>query len=290
MILPDLILNSRVNQHCLYSGIDHLENCRDKTHFVNYPHSVSYDYNSRGFRDAEWPESLNELKNSIWCLGDSFTVGIGSPITHTWPWLLQQTAKQRTINVSLDGGSNDWIARKCCRILEVVEPQYLIIQWSYISRREKDLNEEYEKSWQIFYSSVRDPSWPQISWKDIDQLPKNILVEIKKLHGGWKPPEITDEDRRLMMIDCTVEQDLENLKSNMSLVISRAQNTQVIHSFIPNSIPGDKTEQCWQEFKNLSDYIIPTVKQLDWARDYHHYDILTSRVFVQDLMSLINFQ
>jgi hypothetical protein len=142
LILPDFILPSRVNQSWDYSGIDSLEYCKDQNHFLSYPYPVSYDYNSRGFRDSEWPSTFTELTNSIWCVGDSFTVGIGSSLEHTWPQLLQEVGQQKTINVSMDGASNNWIARKCLQIIKTIQPKYLVVQWSYVSRREKDLKDK----------------------------------------------------------------------------------------------------------------------------------------------------
>ena len=60
MILPDFLLPSRVNKRWEFSGIDSIEQCLDKNHFKNYPHPITYSYNSRGFRDNEWPESINK--------------------------------------------------------------------------------------------------------------------------------------------------------------------------------------------------------------------------------------
>ena len=82
-----------------------------------YLHPITYNYNSRGFRDQEWPDSMTELREATWCVGDSFTVGLGSPVTHTWPNVLQQTLQKKTINVSMDGASNNLIARKVLKIL-----------------------------------------------------------------------------------------------------------------------------------------------------------------------------
>lgn len=138
MILYDFVLFSRRNQRWDYSGIDSLEKCFDKQHFLRYPHTVNYVYNSRGFRDAEWPESTQELESAIWCVGDSFTVGLGSPYEHIWPQRLQQARGQRTINVSMDGASNNWISRRACAILQKIRPGTMVIQWSYIARREKE--------------------------------------------------------------------------------------------------------------------------------------------------------
>lgn len=140
MILPDFLLPSRQHQIWTESGLDSFKDCHDKKHFKSYPHQVEYRYNSRGFRDAEWPGTLEELKNAIWCVGDSFTVGIGSPLAHTWPYQVSQQLGKRTINISMDGASNEWIARKVLQIQETIFPDLIIIQWSYSHRREhKDI-------------------------------------------------------------------------------------------------------------------------------------------------------
>jgi hypothetical protein len=138
MILPDFILHSRVNQEWQYAGLDSIKHCLDKKHFESYPYQVNYKYNSRGFRDAEWPTNINELKQAVWCVGDSFTVGIGSPLEHTWPYQVGKQLGRRTINVSMDGASNEWIARKVLKICEVISPELAIIQWSYVHRRENE--------------------------------------------------------------------------------------------------------------------------------------------------------
>lgn len=136
MILPDLILPSRVNLYCTESGIDSLLHCHDKKHFKNYPYEVAYQYNSRGFRDQEWPAGYAALKSAIWCVGDSFTVGLGSPVEHTWPYAVADRLDAKTINVAMDGASNNWIARRAVDIVNAVGPVKMIIMWSYFHRRE----------------------------------------------------------------------------------------------------------------------------------------------------------
>ena len=109
MILPDFILPSRQNQVWDKSGIDSYEECKDKKHFKSYPYAVDYDYNSRGFRDSEWPEDIDQLTHAIWCVGDSFTEGLGSPAEHAWPFLLQnQTNLKPTSNMDGD-------LKNCCK-------------------------------------------------------------------------------------------------------------------------------------------------------------------------------
>ena len=127
MILPDLSIPSKANQYRQFSGLDSPELCLDDAHFENYPYNVNYRYNSRGFRDSEWPDNLTD---AVWCIGDSFTVGIGSSIDHTWPVVLSKTVGRRIINVSMDGASNNWIARKASQILAAVASSTFVLHWS----------------------------------------------------------------------------------------------------------------------------------------------------------------
>lgn len=118
-----------------FSGLDSRSECFDVKHFDAYPHPVQYDFNSRGFRDHEWP-NVDELESAVWCIGDSFTVGLGSAFEHIWPQQLQTILGCRTIAVSMDGASNNWIARKCQEIFAEVRPRAFVLMWSYLQRRE----------------------------------------------------------------------------------------------------------------------------------------------------------
>lgn len=130
-VLNDLILDSRVNQQWTSSGIDSINGCRDQKLFESYPHKVEYSYNSRGFRDREWPTG-----DAVWCIGDSFTVGLGSPLEHTWPYLLEQQTGHRCVNLGMDGGSNNWMSRRAIQLIREVHPSTVVIHWSYLHRRE----------------------------------------------------------------------------------------------------------------------------------------------------------
>jgi len=125
------------------SGLDSLENCLDKKYFQEYSKTVSYRYNSRGFRDEEWPANLNDV---IWCLGDSFTVGIGQPFEETWPQLLEKATNKRCINLGQDGCSNDTMAQRAIELVDLYKPKLLVIMWSFFTRRQVDGNNvQYSK-------------------------------------------------------------------------------------------------------------------------------------------------
>jgi len=289
MILPDFILPSRVNQCWEYSGMDSLELCQDKKHFKSYLHNITYNYNSRGFRDAEWPDTIEELQSAIWCVGDSFTVGVGSPLTHTWPWILQQATQRRTINVSMDGASNMWIARHAAKILATINPKILIIHWSYLHRREglTALNSNSKQSFLMHYQNVKDPSWPLLTQiEQFSLLPAHIQNELLNSHDTSWRNELGDEELKLWHIDSEIHNDIANISDCIGLVDQYSVNTCVIHSFIPGFMPVALAE-FYQRIKTPH-LVIPEFPCLDLARDGHHYDIKTSQNFVGQILQRLN--
>lgn len=274
MLLPELFLPGRANQSWPESGMDSLKNCLNKHWFRNYPHHVRYDYNSRGFRDQEWPENLDSV---IWCVGDSFTEGLGSPREHTWPYLLSKSLGRRTINVSLDGASNDWIYRIVCDILTQFPSADIVVQWSYLHRREATVEDAAKTKFQSFYKNVRARHWPR-EVDSIADLPQSIQSELIDLHG-WDPDAvITAEDRRLHAINDTWQDDVVRTKTYVDDLGSR-----VIHSAIPKWTPLAQPDS--RLFELLKTVI--SVPQLDHARDYHHYDQVTADWFVKKITPIL---
>lgn len=158
MILPDFVIPSLTNQHVDYRGRDTIETCNDLKHFNSYPHKIEYFFNSRGFRDAEWPDSVEELQKCVWCIGDSATMGIGNPFNHAWPKILEERTGIRTIVVALEGGSNDWISRRCVTVLKEIKPQHLVIHWSFSHRREDSNISLSDEDRRLYFVNV--------SWKE----------------------------------------------------------------------------------------------------------------------------
>jgi len=278
--LSDFVLPSRVNQNWLYSGIDSPELCPDLLHFQQYACPVQYQYNSRGFRDSEWP---SDLKSAVWCLGDSFTVGLGQPFAHIWPQVLQTKTATRTVNVSMDGASNDWIARKCCELIQQVDPGVIVLQWSYLHRREESIDDINQRLWTGFYNNVRDRDWPQCPhYTQTHTLPPEIQHEIVAVHL-YTPPVFSDEDRRLEHIRCSEQQDILNLVTNIQLVDSAGSTGKIVHSFIPNFAPRSVDISVITKHAGCS---VGQVAQVDWARDGVHYDRHSAELFVNQLCAL----
>ena len=274
MLLTDVRLPSRIGQQWQYSGIDCLERCNDKKHFASYPHAIDYTYNSRGFRDAEWPQSLTELENCIWCVGDSFTVGIGSPHSHTWPSRLSHITSSRTINVSLDGASNNWIARMCERIAQEINPKRLVVMWTYTERRElpdSSLTDEQRRYQDVTATAEENL---QNFWlchqKTAALAPQAVHFCIPYFHSTWirkqeiqkRWQNVRDPTWPMAAPDCV--QALEDLPQHI-----RDELHHLHHCY--HSIKESLYLQQLLQNKKIT-----TFEPWDLARDGHHFDIVTA--------------
>lgn len=283
MILPEFILTSRQNKIWTNSGMDTFDDCFDKKHFKNYPFPITYNYNSRGFRDTEWPTTINELKECIWCFGDSFTVGIGSPIEHTWVNLLQSQCKLRCINVSLDGASNKWIARKVIDVLKIIAPKLIVIQWSYINRDEianNTLTDE-DRRLKFAFENINQLKTNNYKLLNAVELQKN---QCKIIHS-FIPHATCLDSKHILAIWNEIKGDSwPDLPKNLMEFNCLSKNiiTELNDFF--------NVYELFISYYQLIDCItyIPEIVQLDWARDGHHYDIITATTFVDQLENLIS--
>jgi len=279
-ILPNLILRSRIN------GIDNIERCHNKQHFLSYPHDITYCYNSRGFRDAEWPNNLKELQQAIWCVGDSFTVGIGSPLEHTWPWLLSEKTGQRTINFSLDGGSNDWMARCVNLIQKEIDPKNIVVMWSYVHRREhknqnwkmEDRRLHYDNSDNLEDLRNLESNMAMITTSKLIQLAIPGYTKIEDYQAVWRDYQLVWQSIRGM--------------DWPSLVPSTPDELLALPKFVQLELK-EKKFQLWNDLeKSMEQQLLQSklennfikVHRLDLARDGHHFDQITSQWVVDQIM------
>lgn len=271
--------------------LDTIDRCLDRQHYLSYPYTVNYQFNSRGFRDREWP---NDLHGSIWCIGDSFTIGMGAPIEHSWPWLLEQLVGIRCINVSMDGASNDWIARHAVKVLTEIRPRYLCIMWTYLHRRENKHQgiDDRERRLHYTFSTYQE---------DLQNFLDNynlILENQGKTHITMAviPYAFIDPMQSVF--------DLWHKISDQSW--PRTPLTmQEIDSLPANIVTEIKSVHgCWEWFLDLQKYradfmtTVPDqslllrfpkgiyeVVQLDKTRDGHHFDIKTSQSVAAQMMN-----
>ena len=148
--------------------------------WMTYPYPILYEYNSRGFRDKEWPSNLDDV---VWCLGDSFTKGVGVPYEHTWPSILQTNSKKRCINLGIDGAANRLLLNIAKQIISEYNPKYMVIMWSYKHRR-------YEDPWKFIHYEENICSSKDIEdFKDCFNTVNSLLPNI---YNTTVPTDISD--------------------------------------------------------------------------------------------------
>jgi hypothetical protein len=282
MILPDLILHSRVNQCFQHTGIDDLNFCLDKKHFRQYPHAISYQHNSRGFRDQEWPSTVEELKKCIWCFGDSFTVGVGSPLEHTWPYLLGKNTGRRVINVSMDGASNNWIARQIANVQKEINPTHIVVMWSYLHRRESNDHNKSDEERRIHNDKELDDFADLHNFKH--------CVDMVKIQGS-APLQLSVPDYTAISLDA-MDHCWKNIRG-ASWPDNIPRSLQKLLE-LPNTVQQELKEhfKLWSEIKTalevqslltLLENDIIKINRIDIARDGHHFDLLTAQWVVDQI-------
>jgi len=266
-----------------YSGIDHIDYCRNQQHFKRYPWPINYSFNSRGFRDQEWPSAQQELESALWCVGDSFTVGIGQPWEHTWPQVLAAHTQKRVINVGRDGAANDSIAQAVMTIIDHVHPVNIVVMWSYLHRRSVPINTGVP-SWKLWYDRLQHQDWPTCeSLKDFQALPDHIQqVIIDKIGDAAYLQDLTQTQH---FVHSTNEDDIDNLAQNVNQVEQHRGTTGIVHSVIPLFAPGAWIAPAMACFEDVPH--VPHTLPLDLARDGQHFDQLTAEWVVKQVVPLL---
>jgi len=280
MILADLFLRSKVNQYCTTSGIDSLDRCLNKQHFLDYLHEVEYQHNSRGFRDSEWPDSMEELQNAVWCVGDSFTVGIGSPYEFTWPQVLAKATGRRCVNVSMDGASNNWISRRAQQIIQEVNPTHMVVLWSYIHRRESPDTTLSDEVRMIYFRKSDSEYDDLINFIDcysaVNQNTTNTVIA-----NGIIPfasPNLVINDSWKKIRDPSWPELFPNTYAEFSQLPQHIKK-ETADIFSKNDLDIWFAQNDFYRHNQLIE-----LSNLDHARDYHHFDKITSEFFVREII------
>lgn len=100
--------------------------------------NVNYTFNSLGYRGAE-PDKDADYK--VLLVGDSHGFGVGLDDKQIWAhqlkmFLQEQYSNCNIINLSLPGGSNDWIGRTVSCAYDSIKPDCVIVCYTYPNRRE----------------------------------------------------------------------------------------------------------------------------------------------------------
>lgn len=277
----------------LCHGPDVVNNMRVPLNFyLDYPDEITYRFNSQGFRDREWPE--HDAAQSIWCVGDSQTLGVGLAFEKIWPSMLQDFTSQSTVNISQLAANNDWIARMAEQILLHVQPKIMVVCWSFISWCDSNWVSEANRAWNSYYTNVKDVSWPTCDdFRDIGRLPADILQEMKTIHHrgwlNWDDPAVVyqNQPKTTVISRATIEQDIERLLGLVQQLQKYASNTKIIYSASPWFAPLEFENIILDSIAEITPWVVDPPDVIDYARDIDHYGPDTAANFAQDLAERI---
>lgn len=132
------------------------------THWVlDDSEPVIYHFNEYGYR-GQWTN--DDIDDSVWCLGDSQTAGMGVHEQDLWPSLLSRLTKQKTINMGIGGASHDTIARTLISALRTYRPSAVCVLMTAPNRRE------------IISDKGRSTFFPQ-AIKYLDKIDKSLYTQ-----------------------------------------------------------------------------------------------------------------
>jgi|688.fasta_scaffold670782_1 hypothetical protein len=133
-ILPNLYIGNLIDEQYGCYGTDTISHATKHNrieHYNNYYHKIHYIFNERGFRDRNWPR---DLQDSVWCVGDSHTLGIGVRQEEIYPNVLENISSKSVINVSFYAANNIWISCAAVEILQQIKPKNLVIGWTHFDK------------------------------------------------------------------------------------------------------------------------------------------------------------
>lgn len=281
-------------------GMDTLLHCRSKTHYLRWRDTITYEFNSRGFRDREWPQ---DVSNVTWCVGDSETMGLGLAIDQTWPRQLEQISGQPSIMIAMLGAGNEWIRDAASTILHSQPSAQIILHWSFLWRRMLSLNDPtvvaaINREWQQTWHIISDPSWPACDhYQDFDHLPLEFRQRCAKEFPA--PGEIFRFDganNTLRLVPHSVDHlrvwrrttwqpgdDAEDLELMLSCIAALPAQHNVRHSWIPDAMTPDQQQKVLDFCQQTQRRAVPPQAVQDWARDGFHAGPRTAHGLAQIL-------
>lgn len=169
-------------------GMDHRKHCTNTLMFDRHP-AVTYEFNEVGFRTHRVDQIQSD---AILVLGDSFTLGLGVNTSDRYTDMLEQQLSHQTLNFSLNGASNDWIARTLPKLLKLFCPRAIVIHYTFSHRRERpqpDWYDDERTECEPFYSAAENFNNWMINFNLICQAAGNTKL-IHSFIPGWHDQEI----------------------------------------------------------------------------------------------------
>ena len=105
------------------------------------PEDIIYKFNQYGFRSDEF---VDDGRDSIMSVGDSFTMCLGVPDDHSWPYILSKKFTDcKNYNLGLAASSSDYVVRAVSKTIDILKPKAVFVFWPGLSSREIPMRKNY---------------------------------------------------------------------------------------------------------------------------------------------------
>jgi hypothetical protein len=185
----------------------------------------------------------------------------------------------------MPGASNEWIARKIKRILEEINPQYIVVHWAYLHRTESNdtrLTDEARRKEMLKDISIDN----QVNnFKRIrDSINKGLTKIIESGIPSFFPIYTHKEYKQ--KITTVGGEDWPDL-INIAL-----EDFNLIDNWIKKELEDFEILDQVTDYLTYKHFLIEFediifVEQVDLARDGKHYDILTANNFVDSIIKVL---
>lgn len=276
MILPTIMVPERINARLDYLFPDTPNDCTDKKHFDSFPDKISYQFNSRGFRDCEWP---NDLKNAIWVAGDSVVVGTGQAIENTLPVQIQNATGCNTINVGVRGVSNHTTSYVVQEILTNIAPVNLVVFWSFFYRRPKKINYDYleeERDGIRCSDEFENMRYFLSNFEKIPQQTTTNVIHVFCPEYSMFCTQIVN-DIWSNIKDPTWPTEVADLDHLPYEIVQEIFQVHKVYEFFA-------TLTQWNRLKSSMENVIDNIVIKDLARDGYHWGVETNKTVVAEIV------
>jgi hypothetical protein len=168
--------------------------------------TITYSYNSNGFRDEEFDDRPCGI-----ALGDSFTEGIGLPAQSIWPSLLSEHTGTHVWNLGVGGGSIDTVFRLFDYYVLALKPQFVCVlmpicmrfeykshdnRFSIITSQDLGVGPAFSKDWlSQQYNGMKNQKKAMLAMQYLCQH-YNIPLIFNKCEDGMSASIIADDFAR----------------------------------------------------------------------------------------------
>lgn len=109
------------------------------------PQDIKYKFNSNGYRCPEFDSPKKKARSCFY--GCSMMEGYGLPEELTLPMQFAKKTDTEAFNLAKASASNDYISRMILQTTPILNPDVVVVLWTYTTRRELYTEEGHEVKW-----------------------------------------------------------------------------------------------------------------------------------------------